>query len=94
MQSPEQGGLSETEQMLVRTRRQADSLAVALVRNPFDPSTVAELRRFLEHDAGPAQAAYEALRALAPEVLRARLEHLARLSRKGTCPDLNGRVTS
>lgn len=80
------GDLSSVEQLLVQARMQADCLAVALVRAPFNEDTVAALRQYLDHKAGPAAEAYRMLCAQPPETLRTRIEELTRPRSGRTVP--------
>lgn len=70
------GALSADEALLVRARAAATRLAVALVKDPFAVTTLAALRRF-EEIAEDSRDAFEALRALPEDALRARIAELS-----------------
>ncbi|MGW7006151.1 hypothetical protein ACWGCW_25900 [Streptomyces sp. NPDC054933] len=68
--------MSQQEWRLVRARRRATRLAVALVREPFAAATVEALRSYLEEDAEAAQASYAELTQQPTQALRARIDQL------------------
>ena len=73
----EVAGISEQERLLVRARRRAAGLAVALMDAPFDAATVEALRSYLDH-AEVARAAFEALTALPAQELKSRIDALVK----------------
>jgi hypothetical protein len=73
----EVAGISDQERLLVRTRRRAARLAVALMDAPFDEATVEALRSYLDH-AEVARAAFEALAARPAQELRSRIDALVK----------------
>lgn len=74
-------GPTEQEQQLVRTRKAANRLAVALVRNPFAPETAEAVREFLS-GAGAAGDAFAALQRQPEDQVRARIAELTAARRK------------
>ncbi|MEU6175891.1 hypothetical protein ABZ832_28780 [Streptantibioticus parmotrematis] len=70
------GEVSEQEWLLVRSRRQALLLAIALVDAPFDAATIQALRSYLDQDADAARAAFEELKARPAQELKARIDEL------------------
>jgi hypothetical protein len=70
-------GLTEQELLLVKARRRATRLAMALITAPFSPVTVAELRSYLASEAQAAQEAWDELCALPAATLRDRIAEVA-----------------
>lgn len=68
--------LTEAERLLVRAKRRARRLAVALVQAPFAAATVAELRDFLDEDAERARDSFAQLRSRSAREITARIEEL------------------
>ncbi|MFJ3699642.1 hypothetical protein ACIPW9_36910 [Streptomyces sp. NPDC090052] len=83
-----EGELTASEAILLRSRRRATRLAVALVRAPFSAETVTELTAYVEQDAEAAQVAYQQLRDLPESALRRRITELT--ADRG-CPAGDGR---
>ncbi|MET9535773.1 hypothetical protein ABZY02_35355 [Streptomyces sp. NPDC006649] len=71
-----EGELTASEAFLLRARRRATRLAVALVRAPFSVETVTELTAYVEQDAEAARVAYQQLRDLPESALRRRITEL------------------
>lgn len=86
--------LTESERLLVRARRSAARLAVALLRDPFSVSTLRALRAYAERDAGPAQESFAELQEQPAADLRARVEQLANGDRDDMAPEPGGSATS
>ena len=86
--------LTESERRLVRARRSAARLAVALVRDPFSLSTLKALRAYTERDAGPARESFAQLQEQPAAVLRARVEKLSDGDLGEAVPGPGGSATS
>jgi len=68
--------LDAAEQQVARARRHVHELILRLAEQPIDAETYQQLRAYLDTEAAPALAAFQALRERGPQELRARIVEL------------------